>query len=485
MKDKSILKNTIIYTIRILSSMIFPLITFPYISRVLSPDGIGAYNFSNSVISYFSLLAGLGISTYAIREGAKVRDDRLKLEELAQELFTINLISTVFSYILFLTVVNIIPQFVEYKSLLFILSFTLPLSTLGTEWIFSIFEDYFYITIRSISFQLISLILMILLVKNRSDVNTYAIITVFANAGSNIFNYMYAKRYFKHKIVFENKILKHIKPIFILFAAAIASQIYINSDTTMLGFLKGNRDVGIYAAATKIYNILRSLLTAFITVIVPRLNYCYKKRNKDNSYQKLFKDSLNYYMAVIIPASIGIFLISRVIIVILSGNEYISAEISLKILSIALIFSTTGSFIANCALIVSGQDKNILIATVIGAMVNLCLNFIFIPLFSYNGAAFTTLIAEFIVFNIQLYFSRNIIKIKQYITLSIKPIIASIPMFVFSILLHLLELNYILELILTIVVAVISYGYILFVMKHEIIGTVITAIKRKYIHDKM
>ena len=110
MRSKSIAKNTFIYTVRILSSMLFPLITFPYISRVLSPEGVGAYNFSTSVVSYFSLLAGLGISTYAIREGAKVRDNRLKLEKIAQELFTINLLSAFSAYLLFIIFLNIVPK---------------------------------------------------------------------------------------------------------------------------------------------------------------------------------------------------------------------------------------------------------------------------------------------------------------------------------------------------------------------------------------
>ena len=170
MKNNSIIKNTFVYTIRILSSMLFPIITFPYISRVLSPDGVGKYNFSTSVISYFSLLAGLGISTYAIREGAKVRDNRQKLEKIAQELFTINIISAITSYVLFLVVSNIIPKFREDRSLLLILSLTLPLSMFGTEWFFSLYEDYFYITIRSVSFQFVSLILMLLFVKNQGDI---------------------------------------------------------------------------------------------------------------------------------------------------------------------------------------------------------------------------------------------------------------------------------------------------------------------------
>lgn len=478
MKNKSIVKNTFIYMIRILSSMFFPLITFPYISRVLSPDGVGKYNFSTSVISYFSLLAGLGIGTYAVREGAKVRDDREKLEKIAQELFTINLLSSITSYIIFLFVINIVPNFRENISLLLILSLALPLSTLGTEWIFSIYEDYSYITIRSVSFQIISLILMFLFVKNQKDVNIYASITVFANVGSNIFNYLHAEKYFKHKISLRKRTICHLKPIFILFAAAVASQIYVNSDTVMLGFLKGNYDVGIYAAATKIYNIVRSLLTAFITVITPRLSYYYGKKKENCDYYKLFNSALNMYMAIIVPAAIGIFLVSSQSILLLSGKDYLFATKPLRLLAIALIFSTSGSFVANTVLIVTGQEKNIFIATVVGAIVNLGLNFIFIPLYSYIGAAMTTLLAEFIVFNMQLYFAKTVVKAKTYISSFIKPLIACVPMILFANLLSLMDLNYSIELLLTIIIAIVSYFGVLSIFRHEIISTAKVFVKK-------
>lgn len=469
MRNRSIAKNTLIYTIRVLSSMLFPLITFPYISRVLSPAGVGKYSFSASVISYFSLLAALGISTYAIREGAKVRDNRDKLEKLAQEFFTINICSTTISYLLFLIILFFVPKLIEYRELLIILSVALPLSTIGTEWIFSIYEDYVYITIRSVAFQFVSVILMFLLVRNQNDVNTYAMITVFSNVGSNVFNYIKAERYFKHKLAFRKDLINHLKPILILFASAIASQIYVNLDTTMLGFSKNNTDVGIYTAATKIYNIVRSLLTAFITVVTPRLTYYYAKCNVHSEYKVLFNKSLKGYIALIIPAGIGMLLISRQSILILSGKNYLLACNSLKILSIALIFSTSGSFIANAVLIITGQEKKILLATIMGATINFVLNLIFIPLYSYTGTAVTTLISEIIVFGIQLFFSKQVVSIRKYVIAIIKPMIACIPMIIFTFIISLFDLNYILVLLTIVIFAILSYLIILVLLKHEII----------------
>ena len=411
----------------------------------------------------------MGISTYVIREGSKVREDRIKLEMLAQEIFTVNIFSTIFAYLCFIIVLNWVPKFSDYKSILIILSFALPLSTLGTEWIFSIYEDYAYITIRSILFQFISLILMFVFVKEPDDVNKYAIITVVSNAGANIFNYKYANKYFKHKIVFSKKLCRHIPPIMILFASAIASQIYVNSDTTMLGFFKDDYAVGLYAASTKVYNIIRSILSAFITVLTPRLTYYFSKREYDGKYDKLLEDSLNGYSAIIIPAGIGIACVSDYIINILSGKEYIVASPSLKILAIALIFSTLGSFIANEILIVSGQETRILFATSMGAVINFVGNLWAIPLIGYIGAAFTTLISEIIVFIIQLYYAKSYLNIRKFIIPFLKIIVACLPMGIISYVVYLKSNAYFLNLLVIIVGSISSYIILLILMKHELV----------------
>ncbi|MDO4308168.1 MAG: flippase [Eubacteriales bacterium] len=469
MKEKSIAKNTVIYTVKILASMIFPLITFPYISRVLTPEGVGKYNFSASVISYFSLLAALGISTYAIREGSKVRDDKAKLEKLAQELFTVNMISTIFAYSLFLIALFTIDKFIEYWPILLILSTTLPLSALGTEWIFSIYEDYTYITYRSIAFQFLSLVLMFIFVKDQSDINIYALITVVSNVGSNVFNYIHANNYFRHRIIISRRLRQHLSPILILFASAVASQIYVNSDITMLGFFKTDYDVGLYSAATKIYNIIRSVLTAFITVLTPRLTFYYSQKNK-SLYRNLLKKSLSGYLSIMIPASIGLCSISKYAIMLLSGENYIAATPALRILAVALLFSTIGSFVANEVLIIFGKEKKILAATVTGAIFNFCGNLILIPTIGFVGAAMTTLLSEVLVFGIQLYYGRKCVKkMEMDISELIKVLISCIPMVFISIFLESFSINIILKMGIIIGFSIFTYVIFIILLQHSII----------------
>ena len=135
--------------------IIFPIITFPYASRILLPEGIGKVNFANSIIGYFSLLASLGIGTYATREAAKIRDDKLLLKKFVKEILFINFISTLISYILFFMVLFFVPKLFDYRKLLLICSLTILFNTLGINWFYSAIEEYTYITTRTIFFQII------------------------------------------------------------------------------------------------------------------------------------------------------------------------------------------------------------------------------------------------------------------------------------------------------------------------------------------
>ena len=410
LKQKSLSRNALIYTIKVVTSMIFPLITFPYISRILLAEGVGKYNFSYTYISYFQLLASLGISTYAIREGAKIRDDNVRLNNFAQEIFSINILSTMISMILLFVSLICVPSLNAYRNIICILSISIPMITIGTEWIFSGKEEFTFITIRTILFQILSLSLMFLFVKNKNDVCAYGLISVIATAGANITNFFYARKYFDHKIVISSNLKKHLKSILILFVAVVASQIYVNIDITMLGFIKGDYATGIYSASSKIYNIVRSLLTAFIAVILPRLANILVTESKIQ-YEKLLKKILNAFLILVLPSALGLILLAKSAVILLSGKSFEAAVLPLRILSIALVFSVIGSFIANSILIVFSEERKILYATIVGAIVNVILNVYFIEKYSFIGAAVTTLISEMIVFLIQLYYARKCCKI--------------------------------------------------------------------------
>lgn len=178
MKEKSIKINAVLNVIKTISSIIFPLITFPYISRVLMPDNVGKVNFGSSFVSYFSLIASLGITTYAIRECSAKRKNKEKLSRTASQIFSINVITTIIAYVSMAIILLLFRNLDSYRTLIIIQSTAILFATLGCDWLNSAMEDFAFITVRTIAFQIISLVLMFAFVRKPSDYITYAAITV-------------------------------------------------------------------------------------------------------------------------------------------------------------------------------------------------------------------------------------------------------------------------------------------------------------------
>ncbi len=393
----SIKRNAILNTLKTVIGILFPLITFPYVSRVLNVEQIGKYNFANSIISYFSLLAALGVSTYAIREGTKYKNSKIKLEEFASEIFTLNIISTVFSYILlFLCIFLFTPMRIN-KIIITIFSIQIIFNTIGVNWVCNIYEDFFYITIRTIGFQILSLLLLFVFVKTEDDLYSYVLITVFSTCAANVSNWLYIKKkYINIKFHLTAEIKKHIKPIITIFWTTLTMTLYVNSDITILGVLADDYAVGLYSSAVKIYTILKNVLVAIVIVLIPRFALVFSEGDKEKT-NKLFNDVLQYMILLVFPISIGLIMLSRDILIFLAGDKYLDAYISLMILSMAILFSMFAYVFVNCILIPIKKEVYVLEISVISAVVNIVLNIIFIPVLGYNVAAITTLVAEMIM----------------------------------------------------------------------------------------
>ena len=191
MQKSNVKKNTVFNTVKTVFGIIYPLITFPYISRVLLAENVGKVNFGNSIVSYFSLIASLGVSTYAIRECSKVRDNQEELNRTASQIFSINIISTLISYFALVITLIVAQPLENYRELICIQSATILFTTLGADWINSAMEDFKYIAVRTIGMQLVSLALMFLFVRRPEDYIKYAVISVVASSGANIINIFY------------------------------------------------------------------------------------------------------------------------------------------------------------------------------------------------------------------------------------------------------------------------------------------------------
>lgn len=400
MKKRSLTFNTIIYGFRTIINFLFPLITFPYASRMLSVDSMGKVNFSASIVSYFSLLAGLGIQTFAVREGAKIREDRKKTSEFASEIFTLNLITTLLAYALFLLMLACNEKWHEYAVIMLIISLTVPLTTIGMEWVFTIYEDFFYITVRSVIVQIASIVFLFLFVKTDKDLYLYAVYTVFSAVGANILNIFLVHKHVDIRLHISKKILPCMKPILILFASTAACQVYLYSDTTILGYLTSDADVAKYNAAVKVYNLVKNVLLVIGTVSMPRLAGLLSDENLDR-YKSLFTKLFNVLILLIVPCVVGLIVVGKNAVVILAGARYVQAGTILQILSFAVPASILGSFVASAGLVLFGKEVLILKATIAAALLNIVLNIILIPSVGVEAAAITTVLSECVAFAIE------------------------------------------------------------------------------------
>lgn len=397
-KSRSLKINAIVNTAKTVLSLVFPLVTFPYVSRVLGVNQMGKYNFANSVISYFLLIATLGISAYAIREGTQYRNNKNKIDKFASEMFSINMISTLISYLSLFICLLLVRRFDSCRTEILIFSFEIIATTIGIEWIYNIYEDFVFIAVRSFAFQCISLILLFLLVRGPEDVDKYVAVTVISFSGNNILNWFHARKYCNIHFTTHIDWKKHLKPILIIFSTSIATTIYVSSDTTMLGFLvnDNNYSVGIYSVATKIYNIFKNVIVAFLVVLIPRFSMLVHEDSGREKVSDLFNKLSTIILTLVTPMMLGMIMLAPDIIRIVSGNEYISAVTSFRILMMACLFSFFAYLFAQCILIPNRREKSFFIATAISAAVNIGLNFLLIPYLHEVGAAITTLIAELI-----------------------------------------------------------------------------------------
>ncbi len=470
MKKRSLGINAFLNSLRSVLNLLFPLITFPYVSRILSVNGMGIYNFSNTYVNYFILIAGLGIATYAVREGAKYRDNKGLISKFASQVFTINIYSTIIAYILLLGSLVIFKNLHNYVSCILIFGLQIIFTTVGTEWIYTIYEDYSYITIRSILFKILSIVLLFILVRKPEDYLWYAAITVFASVGSNILNYIHARSFCNIKLVKDTNWRYHLKPILIIFASSVAVTLYVSSDTTILGLLKNDYAVGIYSVSVRIYQMAQGLLTALLTVTIPRLAMLLGQRRL-KEYNQVLSNVIGMLSILVLPASVGLIMLSKNVVLIIAGRKYLSSVDSLKIITWAIIFSIFSWIFSDCVLIPAKREAKVLKNTIVTGITNIVLNFIFIPFMSYNGTSLSTVIAEFMVMIMNGWACWDIIKpvILKRDTLKnlLDSIIGCVGIVVVCLLCDFGFESMILKTIFSVVLSVIMYGAILVLLGNK------------------
>ncbi len=484
-KYRSLGINALLSTFMSALSVLFPLITYPYVFRVLHAGGVGRVDYATSIVNYFALIASLGVNVYAVREGAKVRDEKEKLNRFASQIFTINVLSTLVSFAALLLFLLVVPSMQEYKWLILLLSLSTLFSTMGIEWMNTIFEDYLYITIRSLLTRIISLVLLFVLVRNAEDYYLYALLNVFTNGIVCIMNWAYCRRYVTIKVTKKIEWKKHSKPIFLLFANSVTTSIYVSADTTMIGVFSGDVAVGLYSIAAKVYGVVKKMIVAMYSVTIPRISY-HLGNNEHDKVREVYSKLLSNILIVLLPSSCGLICIAKEIILLMGGEEYLGAVSTLRLLSVALLGAILGGTVTYCYNIPFGREKDNVIATCISAAINLGLNFILIPKYKQDGAALTTAISEIFVFVFCISKNKEIIRyldMKMIFSHLFQSLLGCVTIIVISVtmngLLFFSPFNItIIRTVLIIFVSCVIYSIELVLLKNEFAISIIRKIKR-------
>lgn len=456
-EEKSVFKNSVYNVAYKLLNVLFPLISATYASHIILAFGMGKVSSAQNIVSYFVVLAALGIPNYGIREISKVHDDDKAVSRVFSELILINFVSTIVCTILYFGVVNAIPKLEMDKVLYNMMGLTVVLNIFNVDWYYQGKEEYRYIAKRSFMVKVISLAALFLFVRDAGDYICYAGINILATAGNYLFNtcYLYKKGL---RITFKNlNITQHLKPVLILLCTTISIELYTLLDTTMLTFLCEEENVGYYANSMKVVKMLITLVTAIGGVLLPRLSYYYKK-GKIDECSHIVNKVLSVMMFLFLPCGIGLMLTADLAVPVLFGESFIPAIITMRLAALLVYALGFSNLFGTQVLITFSGEKELLYCTLAGAVSNMILNMILIPMYAQNGATVASVISEGIVTLLTFGYSRKYIRYhldKRFVEVSCVAtvIMAGIMMEIKQ----LLSFSDILELVIVFVAGIVTY----------------------------
>ena len=448
---KNLIYN-ILYQILIL---ILPLITVPYVSRTLGAENIGIYSYTYSIVYYFMLIAMLGINNYGNRTIAKSREDKEQLSRNFLGIYSIQVCLSILMIMIYLIYIKIFET--QYTLISTIEIIYLIANALDINWFFFGLEKFKLTVTRNIIIKLLSLFLIFIFVKDKNNLAIYVTILAGSNLLSQLLLFPFLKKeIIKVKLTIKD-VLKHIKPCLILFVPVIAISIYKVMDKIMIEKLSNVTEVGYYEQAEKITNIPMGIITALGTVMLPKISNLVNKHEEEKIREYIDK-SVNFMMFLAFPICFGLIAVADKAIPILLGEEFLNSIDILRLLSTTIIFISFANIIRTQYLIPKEKDRIYIISVFLGAVVNLILNFIFIPIYAAKGACIGTIMAEFIVMLYQVLKTFRELPIKKYLLEIIPFFIKSLIMFGIVYLFGKVNFHNIAILLIQIIVGVIIYG---------------------------
>jgi len=480
MKQKSLIKNAIYNFMYTGLNILFPLITAPYISRVLGAANLGKVNFAHVVANWFVLFAIFGTNTYGVREVAKVRDNRDKLDNIFSEIFIINGTLSLVAFFTYFVAIYNIERFNSEHALFSIMALSIILNVFNIDWFFQGIENYRYITVRSLILKIVSLLCIFTLIRKPEHYVLYGLISVGATSLSGILNFLHSRKFVKLQFKSINP-FKHFKNLSIFFLITFIINIYTNLDQLLLGFWIDNKSVAFMNRSKSVIAIAISMSTAILNVTLPRASY-YINNDKEK-YQSLLSEVPNYILWIVIPITVGCICLASNIMYILGGKEFLDSASLLKIMSLTIIFSPLSTYLQSQVLVASGREKVGLYCATITSSISLILNILLIPSIGILGAGIVQVISELSAVGSRYFIVKTKLKFTQIRFInksSISYITAALLMGSVVIFIRNLINNLFISFIFSIFIGAVVYIMVLFIIRENVTVLVIEKLKQRF-----
>ena len=418
-----VLKNYLYNLSYQLLVVVLPVIATPYITRVFSSSALGSYGYYNSIVTYFILLATLGVANYGTKE---ISGHRKEVQKTFWGIYSLQVLATCLAPVIYIAVCLIIPSM--NNLIAYILGFSLLSRGLDISWLFQGMEDFKKITVRNTVVKLLGVVSIFIFVKKPSDLYLYIVLLVGYDLLGQLSMWLPAREHIGRPHLDIVYAKEHIKPVILLFLPQIAISLYITLDRTMLGALSSTTDVGIYDQALKLLNILLTIVTSLGSVMLPRVSNLLSLGNQ-KAVNKLHEMSFLVYNLVIFPMIAGILIVNKDFVNFFLGQDFQEARYAIAIMVFRMFFIGWTNIMGIQILIPHNKNREFMLSTTIPAFFSVGLNILLIPSLGYVGASIVSLATEGLVWLIQLYFTRSYLKEIKILPSMLKILVASLVMY--------------------------------------------------------
>lgn len=426
MGNKTSMKVNYIYNVLYqLSALLLPMITTPYVSRVLNVDGIGVYSYTLSIVTYFSMFATLGVSVYGQLEIAACRNDENQRNKIFWEIFIARVLTTAVILVVYIAYIALNPQ---YKIMYLVMSLNIFGAMIDISWYLQGLELFKITVTRNIIVKLLGTALIFLFVHDKSDLIKYALILQGTYFLANFSLWAYVRKNINFVPLKQLRIFRHWKNSIVYFIPSLASSIYTVLDISMIGWITGSEfENGYYDQAHKIEQMLVAIVTSMGAVTMPRIKYLLSKELKEEA-KNIVNSTTEFVIFLAMPMMVGLMAVSKYLVPWFLGENFTNSVPILQIFSILILIVGLDNTIGKQCLMASGKQKQFNMGVILGAIVNAALNLILIRLFAAKGAAIASVTAEIVILIIFIYYSRELLDLSKMLRTLFKYGIYSILM---------------------------------------------------------